>query len=689
MKLFTTLVFLVFMTGNLTAQEISWSSNRPENTLIRGCGKGEFILTNEGSQNAEINIELSGNYNEEQITTDVQNTIQLSSGVSYSFTIEVQENSNIQSGDHIIIRITSGENILHERTLQLEQELFLTTSEENDFTACIGENLQLTASSNGIITWEPGSIVGDTLDLPFRTATDITVTAHQGSCLESREFKIEPKVDVAIDYERDTLFMCKGDAPRRITASLENTNSVNWTSEGLLFSQEPGNAVSIDPLTSGFLYATVTLDDCTVTDTLRIQVDSLPEIVLDTVPHKDPYCPGEIVSLYGMKLQQDRFPDATYEWTPNVGILSDAEKANLTITTTDTITYVRTTRNNACESNDSITLNVDNPPIELNFRDTMICPNQTVEIELKNPERFKSYEWGPEEEVSCTDCTKTKVTPSESTVITLQLETEHCPTSADVNVNIKPPRPITIEGSGPVCPGEEIQLIALEAAEYISFQWSGSVDFSCTDCPDPIISSDGINSASLLAVDEEGCLGAGNFLYEIHDLPDISIGIEPEVVAQGESLTATLITNQTEDFTDITWKVNGETSDQTSAKADLVMSSERNEIEVSALTAEGCLVSAMITVEADPPSYRIPNAFTPNAPSNNIFRVITNGNVTVDRMRIFTRWSQLIFTDQSGKGWDGRQNGKAMPSDTYVYIIEMTLPDGRKIEKTSEVTLIN
>lgn len=689
MKLFTTLVFLILTAGHLFTQDIGWSSNRPENTLIKGCGKGEFTLTNEGNKNTEIEIELTGQYDSDQITANVQNIVQLASGVPYTFTIEIAENSTIRSGDHIIIRVSAGEKVLHEKTIRLENELFLNTSVEGDFTACIGEDIQLTAISNATVTWQPGKVGGDTFDLSFLETTEILVTAHQGSCMESAQFTIESKAEVAIDYDRDTLFLCKGDAPARITATSENSNSVVWSSEGFLFGQEPGNAVSVDPKSSGMLFATVTVDDCSVTDTLWIRVDSLPEMVLDTVPHKDPYCPGEIVSIYGMKLQQDRFPDATYEWTPASGILSDAKKANLTITTTDTITYVRTTRNNACESDDSITLNVDNPPVELTLTDTLICPGQTVEIELLNPEKFKSYEWGPEEEVSCTKCPKTKVSPMESTVVTLQLETEHCPVSANVNVGIKPPRPITIEGSGPVCPEEDIQLIALEAAEYVRFEWSGSVNFSCRDCPDPMISSDGINSASLLAVDEEGCLGAGNFLYEIYDLPSVSIGTEPEVVAQGEEITAMLITDQTQDFSDIVWKVNGQVSDQTSEKAKLVMASETNEIEVTALTTEGCPVSARLTIQADPPSYRIPNAFTPNGTSNNIFRVITNGNVTVDRMRIFTRWSQLIFTDQSGKGWDGRQNGKAMPSDTYVYIIEMTLPDGRKIERTSEVTLIN
>src|SRR5690625_5470860 len=116
-----------------------------------------------------------------------------------------------------------------------------------------------------------------------------------------------------------------------------------------------------------------------------------------------------------------------------------------------------------------------------------------------------------------------------------------------------------------------------------------------------------------MAIDEAVCLGAGNFLYEIHDLPTISIGTEPEVVAQGEPLSASIITDQTIEFSDITWKVNGETVDQTSQKAELVMNSENNEIEVTARTPEGCMISDYASIEVEAPSYGIPNAYTPLA----------------------------------------------------------------------------
>lgn len=682
-------LFLFLSATFAWTQDVSWSSNRPQNTLIEGCGPGEFILTNEGNSSIELTIELNGNYDEADIETDVLSSVNIQAGNSYTFTIEAIADDEAETDENVVITVRAGDQVLREVELSLQDELVLETPTDEDFSECPDGGVLLTATSNANITWMPGNIVSDSFRLFFQEETDVILSASQGSCMETIEFTVSPEVSVQIDYPDDTLFLCLGEEPTRVTATLTNTDDVNWESRGFQFGQGPNNSIEIDPETSGWLYATVSSGTCTVTDTLYVQVDSLPEIMFDTIPNKDPYCPGEIVTIYGMQLQQDLFPAATYEWGQEAGIISDLKKANLTLTTTDTIAFIRTTTNNACVSTDTVVLNVDNPPVELNLTDTVICPNQTVELELLNPELFESYEWAPEDKVSCTECVRTRVTVAEPTTIMLNLETEHCPTSASVNINIEAPQQIEIVGEGPVCPGEEVQLTALDVDQYESFSWDGGLSFSCDDCPNPTVSSGEVNVASLVAVDEDGCLGVGNFVYEVFQTPEVSIGINPNVVAQGETVTASLLTNQTENFMDIVWEVNGEISSETGMMANLVMDSENNTIVVTALTADGCPVSAILDVSADPPSYTIPNAFTPNGQTNNVFRVITNGNITVERMRIFSRWSQLIFTDESGEGWDGTQNGKRLPSDTYVYIVELILPNGQRIEETSEVTLIN
>ena len=119
------------------------------------------------------------------------------------------------------------------------------------------------------------------------------------------------------------------------------------------------------------------------------------------------------------------------------------------------------------------------------------------------------------------------------------------------------------------------------------------------------------------------------------------------------------------------------------------MPEENNTIRVTALTEEGCPVSASIEIETTEPSYFIPNAFTPRGRANNIFRVVINGNIMVKSMRVFARWGNLVFSTTSSEGWDGTKDGELLPSDTYVYLIEIEYPDGTVEEEKGEITLLN
>jgi gliding motility-associated-like protein len=71
----------------------------------------------------------------------------------------------------------------------------------------------------------------------------------------------------------------------------------------------------------------------------------------------------------------------------------------------------------------------------------------------------------------------------------------------------------------------------------------------------------------------------------------------------------------------------------------------------------------------------------------NVVRII--GDVEVTLFRIFDRWGNKVFeTDSSDVGWDGTFNGKGMPSDVYVYLVEIQFPDGTNAVQKGEVSLI-
>ncbi|MBS1917475.1 MAG: gliding motility-associated C-terminal domain-containing protein [Bacteroidetes bacterium] len=79
---------------------------------------------------------------------------------------------------------------------------------------------------------------------------------------------------------------------------------------------------------------------------------------------------------------------------------------------------------------------------------------------------------------------------------------------------------------------------------------------------------------------------------------------------------------------------------------------------------------------------------------NDVFYVRGKGLSTVQSMRIFNRWGQMIFEKRNfapndpSAGWDGTFGGKKMPVDVYVYTIEVVCENSVVVPYHGNVALI-
>jgi gliding motility-associated-like protein len=105
----------------------------------------------------------------------------------------------------------------------------------------------------------------------------------------------------------------------------------------------------------------------------------------------------------------------------------------------------------------------------------------------------------------------------------------------------------------------------------------------------------------------------------------------------------------------------------------------------------GCLpaVSQPATATTRTDQVYIPNAFTPNGDGlNDVLRVYSN---VIRQMRfvIFNQWGEKIFesTDQN-MTWDGTHRGKPQPSGVYMYVCDITLNTGERIQRKGAINLV-
>jgi PKD repeat protein len=96
----------------------------------------------------------------------------------------------------------------------------------------------------------------------------------------------------------------------------------------------------------------------------------------------------------------------------------------------------------------------------------------------------------------------------------------------------------------------------------------------------------------------------------------------------------------------------------------------------------------------------IPNAFTPNPNSgnggtfnssdtnNDVFHPVLKG-IDKYELNIFSRWGELLFVSKDiNIGWDGYYKGSLCTQDIYVWKINATTLDGKKINKTGDLLLL-
>ena len=114
-------------------------------------------------------------------------------------------------------------------------------------------------------------------------------------------------------------------------------------------------------------------------------------------------------------------------------------------------------------------------------------------------------------------------------------------------------------------------------------------------------------------------------------------------------------------------------------------------------TTGNCTVKDNITISVKAcERVFIPDAFSPNNDGVNDLFIAYGANCAkqIKNMAIFSRGGQMIFSKQNlplnnpNNGWDGTFNNKSLPSDVYIYLMEIEFGDGEIKTFSGDVTLV-
>ena len=422
--------------------------------------------------------------------------------------------------------------------------------------------------SETIYSWTPDTGLDDAssptpLAFPdIETTYQLISTADNGACADTAAVTVTVlPADVDI-LGPDTLLICQDEEINLIAeTSTGNGNNLVWSSADASINAVNTTMINATPLQGTTIFATFTIGECIVSDSVYVAVDSLPlntAIVAD--PMEDSYCQGELVILSSDIYEPAAFPEIEHAWV-SIGAETSDTLYNLVLLTTDTFTYQRITVNGGCTVVDSITLNViTNEGLTITPPQSEICPGESVELSIAAQD-LAELTWTPDTGLSCGDCPNPTASPTETTTYTVESSIEGCAIQQSVTITVLSPEGFTPIGAQTIC-ADEVPIALNPAGEgsSLDFTWEGTDGFTSTE-PNPIVSPTSTTTYTGTATSICGT-NTSTFtitVIENGSIVDIANGADTVRVCRGEvfELSAEIISSNAPSET-LAWIYDGE-----------------------------------------------------------------------------------------------------------------------------------
>lgn len=511
--------------------------------------------------------------------------------------------------------------------------------------------------------------------------------------------------DMHIDIAPEKPYYCAGEVVALFSPSYDTLLFPDIT-----FMWAPDDGTFDSPLT--LLNAALILRDtttyvrqninnaCRSSDSITINVvpPSVPLSVTDTL-----LCPGE---MFTVEVLSDQVTDP--EWTPKEGLSCTKcldPKVTVLGTPGSTLFYQFSGKILECPVGAVLTVRI--PPLQtINISgDDIVCSGEMIPLTITNPNGLTDILWSISSgnaSLSCTNCPNPIVTINAPEIISLTVTANTSDTSSCGAIGFFTFNPgQTKQFTGPTflaCLGDTVT-VSTGDPNVSDLQWSvfqGDLTLSCNNCEFPVVTVNApFNQLRFIGETSEPnfCNVSGTVTVNTFSEDMSNLFISPDPIAtpigQGASVTATL--NAIPPPATIMWTVNGTTLTETGLAIEFNAAEELNFVEAKFINSKGCEQIDTISFVTVPPSYMIPNAFTPNNDDmNDRFKIIINGNIEIEEFLIFNRWGQLVYEapEDDLTGWNGQFKNEPAASDTYVYKARIIYPDGRAEIAKGDVILL-
>lgn len=568
---------------------------------------------------------------------------------------------------------------------------------------CLGTSVDLTAQTTtaGLgLQWLPddGTVSDPTSVSPTATpgvSTTYYATLTVGACtvIDSIHIRVDSiPFNEITNLIPDKETYCQGELITITSPNYEPANFPDMTHQwipdlGFLTPDTLWNLV-IEAVETAVYQRITTNRACA--DTAEVEIIVIPTAFIEVVPNPAIICQGDSIQL--TVTSQD--PIDSYTWEPATG-LSCSDCPNPIAFPSFTTTYDIEGEFSGCPVGTNITVEVVVLPDIIFPEGPSICPGDSIQLNLADPDPDATYIWTVNGNIVSNEAQPT-VSPAVTTTYSVIVQKPGCEgelQSVTVVVQTEPPV-LTVSPDAIICIGDEITLNASGTAPG-TFLWAPGGETS-----ESITVSPGVTTDYVVEYTSACFVLTETITVEVSQGFEIdSVIITPSgTVFEGTTLSLEAFTTPAGLLQPLyIWYLgqdsigSGVNLNPFETEAPAVDADGTGFVyTVVIIDAIGCQDSDTVQIVVNNSSYELPNAFTPDGDGNNDrFRLLKNEAVDIVEFKVFNRWGQLVYDNESGdQGWDGNQNDKPAPSDAYAYMILIRLGDGQEIVLKGEVTLI-
>ena len=429
------------------------------------------------------------------------------------------------------------------------------------------------------------------------------------------------------------------------------------------------NTETVDATVSGFYtLRVVNASGCSSLASAPISVRVVPLPAQPVITNTRPlsFCEGDFTTLQGP------VGASTYVWS------NGGTTQSIDVNLTSNITLV-VTNANGCESPVSAPVAVvvaptPTAPTVTPVRPLTFCVGDSTILD--GPTGFTTYLWSNGE-------TTQRIVVKTTSAITLRVtNAQGCQSPESVIANVLASTPtqatITPNGNAFLCDGDSLTLTASAGN---TFLWSNGQTTST-------IKTTVGGTFSVIITDANGCVSTS--------LPTTVTVVAPPVVtsnidtirsATGKGTDVRITVAPAGNYT-FSWSPSFGVSDPTAQNVTISAEQPDNYTVTVTNTASGCVGTKTIRVIVSKEVY-VPNMFSPNGDGVNDALKVYGYGITSLKLRIYDRFGRTVFENSKvdfiqNTGWDGKSEGKDLPSDTYFYSISGTLENGDAVKVNSK-----